>query len=138
MRACFLCSFGFGRHKGTSAEKTCGTVFDGYGGTLAHAFYPEDGRIHFDESEKFTLNSGSGTNLLWVAVHEIGHVLGLDHTNVKGAIMHPIYSDDIQEVKLHSDDIAGMQYLYGKTVFCHFFNYLSFLFAAQKKLTKIS
>jgi len=96
-------------------EKQCSTGFDGQGGALAHAFYPEDGRIHFDEDETFTLKSGSGTNLLWVALHEIGHVLGLDHTNVKDAIMYPIYSHDIQAVKLHSDDIAGMQYLYGKT-----------------------
>ena len=81
---------------------------------LAHAYYPQDGRAHFDEDETFTHNTPSGTNLLWVAVHEFGHSLGLAHSNVRQAVMYPYYTGYVPDMKLHSDDIAGIQYLYGE------------------------
>ena len=51
--------------------------FDGQGGTLAHAFYPHNGKglsgdVHFDDQEYFTVDSKLGKNLLWVAAHELG------------------------------------------------------------------
>ena len=91
--------------------------FDQSGGTLAHTFYPNQGRasgdMHFDDDEFWTLGSFSGINLTQVAVHEIGHGLGLDHTNVKSAIMFPSYEGYRPELDLARDDIERIQALYG-------------------------
>ena len=96
-----------------SGEHGDGDAFDKSGGTLAHAFFPQQGRasgdIHFDDDEFWTLGSFSGINLTQVAVHEIGHSLGLEHTNVRGAIMFPSYEGYRPELDLASDDIAGIQ-----------------------------
>ena len=80
---------------------------------LAHAYFPSDGRAHFDEDETYTDGTSRGTNLLWVATHEFGHSLGLEHSDVRGAIMYPYYTGYVPNMKLHSDDIRGIQSLYG-------------------------
>ena len=50
-----------------------------------------------------------------MAAHEFGHSLGLRHTNVLDALMFPTYQTvDPQNLRLHTDDINGIQYLYGK------------------------
>lgn len=67
----------------------------------------------FDEAETFTDLSHEGTNLLYVAVHEIGHNLGLRHSSVQDAVMCPAYLGYKPDLKLHSDDIAGIHSLYG-------------------------
>ena len=59
------------------------------------------------------MNFLPGVNLLQVAVHEFGHSLGLLHSNVEDAIMYAYYPGYIPDLKLHSDDIAGIQHLYG-------------------------
>jgi len=54
--------------------------------------------------------SGKPAEFRRVALHEFGHVLGLGHELNKSSIMNP-YVGDIYE--LQSDDIAGVQALYG-------------------------
>ncbi|MBA0861078.1 hypothetical protein Goshw_024179, partial [Gossypium schwendimanii] len=57
--------------------------FDGPGNVLAHAFAPQDGRLHYDADENWSTSNVIRPNqidLETVAIHEIGHILGLGHS----------------------------------------------------------
>ncbi|XP_044092637.1 matrix metalloproteinase-21 [Neovison vison] len=98
--------FGRGRHLG------CPRVFDGSGQEFAHAWRLGD--IHFDDDEHFTPpSSDAGISLLKVAVHEIGHVLGLPHTYRPGSIMQPNYIPQEPVFELDWSDRKAVQKLYG-------------------------
>ena len=94
-----------------------GDPFDGAGGTLAHAYFPQyGGDAHFDDQELWTIGTYTGTNLLQTAAHEFGHSLGLSHSDVRSALMAPFYRGFEPNLKLHKDDITAIQALYGKKV----------------------
>ncbi|XVE84991.1 hypothetical protein DITRI_Ditri17bG0056300 [Diplodiscus trichospermus] len=97
-----------------------GESFDGVLGTLAHAFSPTNGRFHLDMEENWVVSGdvtrsplSSAVDLESVAVHEIGHLLGLGHSSVEDAIMYPTISSRTKKVELGNDDIEGIQFLYG-------------------------
>ncbi len=96
-----------GDHGDDSPFDNGGTVTDG--NVLAHGFYPQNtdiaGDIHFDDFEPWTL-----IQLANVALHEIGHALGLDHSLDPGAIMYWRYNG---VTELTKDDIDGINFLYG-------------------------
>ncbi|XP_072033803.1 collagenase 3-like [Amphiura filiformis] len=99
-----------------------GYPFDGPNGTVAHAFVPEgiygdyDGDVHFDDSEDFTHEGEKGYNLYQVALHEIGHSLGLEHSWVDGAVMIPDYPGYNASYALTNDEIRALQLLYGPRI----------------------
>ncbi|KAG6602462.1 Metalloendoproteinase 2-MMP, partial [Cucurbita argyrosperma subsp. sororia] len=86
--------------------------FDGAGGILAHAYAPTDGRLHFDGDEAWSVGAVDGYfDVETIALHEIGHVLGLQHSSIENAIMFPSISEGVTK-GLHGDDIAGIRALY--------------------------
>ncbi|XP_058115538.1 metalloendoproteinase 2-MMP-like [Magnolia sinica] len=104
-----------------SGDHGDGEPFDGVLGTLAHAFSPTNGMFHLDAAENWvadgdvTTSSSRSTaiDLESVAVHEIGHLLGLGHSSVEDAIMFPTIAAGTRRVDLGADDILGVQKLYG-------------------------
>ncbi|XP_073017108.1 metalloendoproteinase 3-MMP-like [Primulina eburnea] len=89
-----------------------GHEFDGPGGTLAHAFAPTTGRFDYDADEPWVDGMVTGAfDLETVAIHEIGHLLGLGHSSIEGAIMYPSIPDGVTK-NLHEDDIRGIRALY--------------------------
>lgn len=83
-----------------------GNPFDGVGGALAHAYYPENGDIHVDDSETWTVDSHLGSNFLQTLTHEIGHSIGLEHSSVRNAVMFPNAGHYNEAFQLHQDDIS--------------------------------
>lgn len=103
-----------------SGDHGDGEPFDGVLGTLAHSFSPTDGRFHLDEAEDWVVSGdvtessdSNAVDLESVAVHEIGHLLGLGHSSVEEAIMYPTISSKTRKVELAEDDVEGIQSLYG-------------------------
>ncbi|GLT57788.1 hypothetical protein SLA2020_307370 [Shorea laevis] len=89
-----------------------GNPFDGPGGTLAHAFAPTNGRFHYDADEAWSVGVAQDAfHLETVALHEIGHLLGLGHSSVEGAIMFPSIPPGVSR-GLHQDDVQGIRALY--------------------------
>ncbi|TKR81132.1 hypothetical protein L596_015061 [Steinernema carpocapsae] len=96
-----------------------GEPFDGKGQILAHAFFPRfGGDVHFDDDEYWSPSKSDlgGVDLFAVATHEIGHSLGLKHSQNEHAIMAPFYQTYTGDaLHLNNDDIKALMVLYGSS-----------------------
>ena len=81
---------------------------------LAHADPPTGDALHFNDKFRFTDNRNN-YNLLWIATHEFGHNLGIDHSSDSNAIMRSTYRLP-SNIALHADDIAAIRALYGRSI----------------------
>lgn len=118
--------FGEGDHCDlySAAGHSCptGDPFDGPGNVLAHCYFPPGsggenaGDCHFDEGEQWVAQittDGGAVRLLETVIHELGHGLGLGHSDDINAIMYPSYDPADPKQALGTDDITGVQSLYG-------------------------
>lgn len=91
-----------------------GELDGAFGDTLALAFFPDRiasptaGDILFDSEE--TNFFSDRTDFRAVAVHEIGHSIGLDHITGVSAIMNPTIG---RFSRPQADDIRGVREIYG-------------------------
>jgi hypothetical protein len=88
--------------------------FTGPGGVIAHTFYPANpnpepiaGDMHLNDSE--TWNIGANTDLFSVTLHELGHALGLGHSDNPNDVMYPYYK---MVNGLAAGDVAAIQTMY--------------------------
>ena len=105
----------------TFAPTNCGTSFSSSTLAVATTFFRSGGtatrsRIVFNSNKSWNItgvSSGAGSDFRRVAVHELGHSLGLDHTTISPAIMRP----NIGSVQVpQADDLNGVEAVYGEFV----------------------
>lgn len=97
--------------------------------TGAHAFGPSDvtsepraGDLHFNDFPTWAIYSGTGEpnqfrlDVYSVALHEIGHSLGLEHSENEASVMHKDIELGQVFSGLHPDDIQGIRALYAPDI----------------------
>lgn len=95
-----------------ASQSSGDTMLDGPGNILAYAYAPTTGILVFDADEDWSDGAVLGkTDMGTVGLHELGHVLGLDHSSDENAVMYPYISQNVRK-GLSADDIEGIRALY--------------------------
>jgi len=72
--------------------------------------------VQYDEGDPWQLvGTTAAPDILGATIHEVGHIIGLNHTDVVGANMYWIFHrySGIGTGQLFPDDLAGIQSIYG-------------------------
>jgi len=94
---------------GASLDQNFGKL----GGVAGSAFPPSSGAIRLDSAETWSANTPpplGQVSLLAIALHEIGHALGLAHSDNPGSIMYP-YAPALATIDAES--VGAIQSIYG-------------------------
>jgi hypothetical protein len=102
---------------------------DGVGGQLGYSTWHytsglmQRAEVKFDNLDGWHASSagivnGNGFSFSAIALHEIGHAIGMDHYTAETEIMNPFLHPGITD--LQAGDIAGAQTLYGIAEGWHF------------------
>ncbi|CAK8536944.1 unnamed protein product [Lathyrus sativus] len=95
--------------------------FDGEGGRVGGTFINNNshfGVMFFDLEEQWVLSSKSvvikegGVDLESFVMHQIGHLLGLEHSSVEEAVMYPIVLPKQKIELVNDDDLQKIQQIY--------------------------
>ena len=96
------------------------------GPTVAHADFPPGCSyaaelplpVHFDDSEStWVVGASDGAlDIETVALHEVGHIVGLEHSSVTTAVMYRYVNPNSTLRVLTQDDIDGFEELYIRRV----------------------
>lgn len=92
---------------------------------LAHTFFPSPPNpepiaadVHFNDAFLFEVGDSLGFaafDLMWLAVHETGHSLGLGHSDDPDSVMFQFVGSEQVFTGLHPADIQGIRSLYATT-----------------------
>ena len=100
----------------------CPWPLDGPGTVLAHAYGPSGdfydvAEVHMDSEEPWYIsvdeNPSNTLSLLTTLTHEIGHSLGLKHSQSNDSIMFAFMMQHKFPIELQMEDILAIQSLYG-------------------------